>query len=615
VTEDDDVTFRVMYADADADAAEEIKVVLQNGTETPFEVALTQEPTSNPWDVGRWFSLVTKLPPGSYRFRFNASDRFDFATGEIDWNPAPIEVRPRNKLPELQGGSFLPTEGDSNTIFRFEVLYRDMDDVAPVTVIIYINDLAHAMSTDSSGPWDAWVTYYIETTLPVGEDHRFYFVFADADDAIRLPLESDSPNWMQGPVVVRPNVPPILSSELVTPVQGDRATDFTFSIIYTDTDGDAPTTSLLYLDDEPIVLTADSDDYTNGSRFAYSTKLHLVTARFYFVFNDSRMEVRHPLIGTFEGPSVVNLVPTAVIGTPEDGERYAPEDFIAFNGLSSSDPDEDSIEYEWSSDLAGELSTDSSFDAQLIEGWHNITLVITDEYDDSHSMTIQLEVRPYLPDPVVQGIELDVSTGAIEGDPIRITVTVGNQGEAVLEGGLVSIMINGSQVYEDSVTIDVDGTATVQYTWTSTTGDHIVRAEIGLASWEVQVTVAENTPPTADPRVSSPENKTKYKVKETLSFTPDATDGDGDTLTFEWNFGDGSMKVTTEDAIHTFEKAGTYMVSLNVTDARGDTVTEYLEVVIKKPTKKSTPGIGAGVTLLALTLVLMPLVRNRRWNG
>ena len=51
VTEDDEVTFRVLYRDLDEDEPDYVKVVLQNGTDTPFELVLTQDAGSEPWNV------------------------------------------------------------------------------------------------------------------------------------------------------------------------------------------------------------------------------------------------------------------------------------------------------------------------------------------------------------------------------------------------------------------------------------------------------------------------------------------------------------------------------------------------------------------------------------
>ena len=57
-----------------------------------------------------------------------------------------------------------------------------------------------------------------------------------------------------------------------------------------------------------------------------------------------------------------------------------------------------------------------------------------------------------------------------------------------------------------------------------------------------------------------------------LTFDASAsTDSDGDTLSYTWNFGDGSSEiVTTEDIVlHNYDEHGIYTVSLNANDANG----------------------------------------------
>ena len=66
--------------------------------------------------------------------------------------------------------------------------------------------------------------------------------------------------------------------------------------------------------------------------------------------------------------------------------------------------------------------------------------------------------------------------------------------------------------------------------------------------------------------------------EDTITFTPNATDPDGDALVqYEWDFGDGSDPVvrnTDEAVTHQYPDGGTFTVTLTVTDARGLTGTK-----------------------------------------
>ncbi len=64
------------------------------------------------------------------------------------------------------------------------------------------------------------------------------------------------------------------------------------------------------------------------------------------------------------------------------------------------------------------------------------------------------------------------------------------------------------------------------------------------------------------------------------TFTDASTDGDGSIASYSWNFDDGSAAVTTADPVHTYAAAGTYDVTLTVTDNEGatDNVTKAVTV-------------------------------------
>ena len=57
-----------------------------------------------------------------------------------------------------------------------------------------------------------------------------------------------------------------------------------------------------------------------------------------------------------------------------------------------------------------------------------------------------------------------------------------------------------------------------------------------------------------------------------------------DYESWSWNFDDGSAAVTTEDAAHTYAAAGTYDVTLTVTDGWGKATTVTRQVTVTAPT-------------------------------
>jgi cytochrome c len=74
--------------------------------------------------------------------------------------------------------------------------------------------------------------------------------------------------------------------------------------------------------------------------------------------------------------------------------------------------------------------------------------------------------------------------------------------------------------------------------------------------------IAANSAPTA----SAQADKTAGPAPLTVAFTGTAADADGDPLTYEWDFGDGSAKATTQNATHTYDEPGEYTATFTASD-------------------------------------------------
>ncbi|MBA8885016.1 PKD domain-containing protein [Dokdonella fugitiva] len=75
----------------------------------------------------------------------------------------------------------------------------------------------------------------------------------------------------------------------------------------------------------------------------------------------------------------------------------------------------------------------------------------------------------------------------------------------------------------------------------------------------------------------------------TANFTDSSTDSDGTIASRAWNFGDGGTSTATNPS-HTYASAGTYSVSLTVTDNGGATNTKTTSVPVSSPT--NTPPVA-----------------------
>ena len=112
---------------------------------------------------------------------------------------------------------------------------------------------------------------------------------------------------------------------------------------------------------------------------------------------------------------------------------------------------------------------------------------------------------------------------------------------------------------------------------------------------------ADNAPPTAS-----------FTQKlQRLVLTVDAsasTDPDGEIATYLWDFGDGSTSVGAQPEPHLYREAGTYTVTLTVTDDAGAAATATEEVVIEpiRFPDAETTGVPEGTQLKLLSTTARP---------
>jgi PKD repeat protein len=88
--------------------------------------------------------------------------------------------------------------------------------------------------------------------------------------------------------------------------------------------------------------------------------------------------------------------------------------------------------------------------------------------------------------------------------------------------------------------------------------------------------------PTEEPlTVEITSNDTEAIAPATFEFEANVTDGT-EPYTYNWNFGDGSEESDEESVDHTFEEAGSYNVSLTLTDSRGQSASDSIEITVEE---------------------------------
>ena len=110
-----------------------------------------------------------------------------------------------------------------------------------------------------------------------------------------------------------------------------------------------------------------------------------------------------------------------------------------------------------------------------------------------------------------------------------------------------------------------------------------------------------NRPPTA--AIADWQPRTPAVVGGTrVGFGARGSDPDGDRLTFEWDFGDGTTD-SGEALFHVFHREGSFKVRLTVSDGRGGVATDEVQV-------KARPITGAWTVANALHIPLTATIKQ-----
>jgi len=193
--------------------------------------------------------------------------------------------------------------------------------------------------------------------------------------------------------------------------------------------------------------------------------------------------------------------------------------------------------------------------------------------DVNHIPTVALEADNTSVDPGVE-VTLTATGTDADGDTLEFTwlAAAGILGSPVTAGGISTVTWSASDggVYSVSVSAS-DGRG-------------------GVATDSVAITVstpgAENNPPViTDPGVNS--DVTAPYATQLVIFSAEATDEDHDELTFAWsddtggnNFFDESIGEHGAQAWWNYDTAGSYVITLEVTDGMGGTDTTTFDVTL-----------------------------------
>jgi PKD repeat protein len=274
--------------------------------------------------------------------------------------------------------------------------------------------------------------------------------------------------------------------------------------------------------------------------------------------------------------TVANRPPTASFTSsppePKTGDQ------VTFTSTSS-DPDDGISSYAWDLDGDNQFDDGSSATAQKTfstPGSHTVSLKVTDASGATDTVTQTIAIANREPTAAFTYSPTSPKTG----EPVSFTSTSTDS-----DGSIVGYAwdLNGDGQFDDG------SGDTAQRTF-QLPGDYTVRLQVtdndGATAVATETVSIANRPPTA----SFGYTPANPKTLEPVTFTSSSTDPEGLPLTTEWDLdGDGHYDDARGDsAQRSFPVAGTYTVSVRVTDSAGATDKATREVtVLNQPPQAS----------------------------
>lgn len=271
-----------------------------------------------------------------------------------------------------------------------------------------------------------------------------------------------------------------------------------------------------------------------------------------------------------------NRPPVASIITPSNGGSYSKGNEVTFNGMSSSDADNDPLTYVWELGEADEptykASIESKFSLDLGEGDWSVTLTVTDPDGEIDFVKHSFSVTDL---PPVAIINVD-KTSVFTDEPIQFS----GEDSYDPEGEALDFLWD----FGDNKTSSLKSP---QHSWTDAGMYQVtltVMAEEQEGS-EIKNIEIKSLGPIAELEFKDDSGNTVEKIRSNANITLDASESsgpDGEIKEYKWDFGDGMERTTNESTTdYSWTAGGYYNVTLTVTDENDKTgeITKLLQVV------------------------------------
>ncbi|MEW6609717.1 MAG: choice-of-anchor X domain-containing protein, partial [bacterium] len=349
-------TYKVMYFDSDNDAplgGYPVVHIFKGATEvanSPFVMEEVDSTDINYVD-GKWYTYSTLLPEiGTYSYYFEAYD-----AGNVNAVGQPVLPKERPIVTDKPVLMWAAEEGFIHdginpgtgtryvTNFTYKVTYQDPTGYPPATGYPRVHIFRGGNPEYPNGQYmfikvgddyKTGVTYTFATTFPIGGNHYTYYF--EAKNTKGMFASGEPTNEQNGPIVEGPNFKPTLFwsqkqgfiSDGIDPNFGTLKTDFTYQILYQDTNGDPPAIGypIVYIYKQAnLIATATMNfvdgNWAKGANYAYSTTLpQKGEYQYQFKVRDEQgEEVTFPPYLYKLGPEVITIQPKITDTIPSSG--------------------------------------------------------------------------------------------------------------------------------------------------------------------------------------------------------------------------------------------------------------------------------------------------------
>ena len=256
---------------------------------------------------------------------------------------------------------------------------------------------------------------------------------------------------------------------------------------------------------------------------------------------------------------VANVAPVANAGGPYNTTFGSP---IVFDGTGSTDADGSIVAWAWNFGDGNSGTGASPTHTYQSDGTFTVTLTVTDNGGATNADSTTATITP---SPIPPSANAGGPYSGVVGSMINFDGTASSDADGTIalyawdfgDGGVAS---GPSPTHSYSV----DGSFTVVLTVTD--NDGLTSTDSTSASINP---AGGNTPPVA--QANGPYSGTEGNA---VQFSSNGSlDPDGSIATYAWDFGDGNTSATANPS-HTYVAAGTYNVSLTVTDDAGDSASD-----------------------------------------